>query len=59
MHITLSFKDCSSICTCMLLIKKKNPEWLNRNEDITINKQPADEQPVADLHINRSVCVKA
>lgn len=40
MHITVSFKDNSSICTCMLIffLKKNKPEWFSRNMDITTNK---------------------
>lgn len=67
MHITVSFKDHSSICTCMLIKReKKNPEWLNRNKDITTNKQPVNERggggvsdkktaSTSDLNVSRGV----
>ena len=50
MHITVSFKDHSSICTCMLLKKKKkilNDLTETRTSPQT-NKQPANERGGSD-----------
>lgn len=45
MHITVSLKDHSSICTCMLLIKKKNlNDWTETRTSPQTNKQLANER---------------
>lgn len=57
MHITVSFKDHSSFCTCMLLIKETKKkilnDWTETRKSPQTNKQPANER--GDLSVNRAV----
>lgn len=55
MHITVSFKDHSSFCTCMLLIKEtKKKSWMTERKQGNHHKQTAG-QWEGDLNVNRAV----